>query len=1041
MVPNFALSLSFEGIALLRRTGDVWAQIQEVPLDGGDLEAAVLGLRNRAEDLDPAGAQVTLVIPNEQIRYLDVEDLGGDASAQDVAVRTALDGATPYPVDELVYDFAVHNGRIFIAAVARETLDEAEDFARQNGFEPVGHAAIAPDGQFDGAVFFGPAGSWSGSAPERLPNTIAIVPANDAALLPLAAVSLEDEGNGWPEQDDDTDQEPEVDQHQDAQPDIQQPEADEAETPAVAVEPDAEPEIAPTQLSAQQQELDFAEPATDVVIAPEGDAPSDTALQADPDAHEDTGDQSDEPELIAAESLEKRQDSQLDHTDAQAASKDQLPQAENSLAENSLAEAPLAEVPLAQDFDLIEERDFVSDKEPDAELSEPITETLVEPAESETPPPAMSFSTIRATRDGSDMPAPLKDRTVETQERPAAQVKPRFTPVATRDTAVKEAGVTSARLDTEDAKLGSPVAAPKVAPAPMSPKAPSAPVRTTPQDQADAAPSTAPALARLAALRARSDKPVQDNKDADGAAPDVVPQPSKAASAKGRGALAGLAAARQTKTTQEPAVSAPEQPEAVPEKSGKSALGRIAALRAKPKTETADPTLAETAAASLTSQSERDRLTVFGARNHAQIGGKPRFLGLLLTAGLLLFMAGVAAWASVFLDDGLAGLFGTDPDEPAIAVAPEIAPEGVATPEIPTLRPSDEPKEEDADIQLAALDLGPTTDAPKPRSLPIVPQMLSPEEAAATYAATGIWQRAPVAPHGLPEDNVDNIYVASIDPAVQEADAIALPSPSALAQEPLLEPQRLPPPAGQVFDMDSRGLVRATPQGALSPDGVRVFAGLPPVIPPQRSVAAAPQAADPVPPINQALSKLRPRLRPENLVETRERAVLSGISRSELAAIRPVMRPKTVQEEAVVQEPDAPATDRAVTSSLAPIGRPRDMAAIVRRAERSAAAAPSNEPVQTAAIAPRTVTPAAPTSRGVAQSATVRNAINLNKISLIGVYGTPANRRALVRLPNGKYKKVKVGDRLDGGRVAAIGDGDLRYTKSGRNLTLKMPRS
>jgi hypothetical protein len=44
-----------------------------------------------------------------------------------------------------------------------------------------------------------------------------------------------------------------------------------------------------------------------------------------------------------------------------------------------------------------------------------------------------------------------------------------------------------------------------------------------------------------------------------------------------------------------------------------------------------------------------------------------------------------------------------------------------------------------------------------------------------------------------------------------------------------------------------------------------------------------------------------------------------------------------------------------------------------------------------------------------------------------------------VRLPNGRYQKVTVGDRLDGGQVSAIGDSELRYQKGGRNLTLTIP--
>ena len=71
---------------------------------------------------------------------------------------------------------------------------------------------------------------------------------------------------------------------------------------------------------------------------------------------------------------------------------------------------------------------------------------------------------------------------------------------------------------------------------------------------------------------------------------------------------------------------------------------------------------------------------------------------------------------------------------------------------------------------------------------------------------------------------------------------------------------------------------------------------------------------------------------------------------------------------------------------------------------------------------------------------TVKNAIKLRDINLIGVYGKPSSRRALIRLSNGRYQKVAVGDKLDGGRVSAIGDAELRYTKRGRDVVLKMPR-
>ncbi|MBR9651174.1 hypothetical protein [Thalassovita aquimarina] len=52
----------------------------------------------------------------------------------------------------------------------------------------------------------------------------------------------------------------------------------------------------------------------------------------------------------------------------------------------------------------------------------------------------------------------------------------------------------------------------------------------------------------------------------------------------------------------------------------------------------------------------------------------------------------------------------------------------------------------------------------------------------------------------------------------------------------------------------------------------------------------------------------------------------------------------------------------------------------------------------------------------------------------------PGHARALVRLSNGRYKKIKVGDRIDGSKIAAIGETELHYAKSGRSITLTMPK-
>ena len=82
--------------------------------------------------------------------------------------------------------------------------------------------------------------------------------------------------------------------------------------------------------------------------------------------------------------------------------------------------------------------------------------------------------------------------------------------------------------------------------------------------------------------------------------------------------------------------------------------------------------------------------------------------------------------------------------------------------------------------------------------------------------------------------------------------------------------------------------------------------------------------------------------------------------------------------------------------------------------------------------------PEIPTTASVAREATLVGAINLRQVNLIGVYGSSGDRRALVRLKNGRYLKVQIGDRLDGGKVAAIDGDQLQYIKAGRMVTLEI---
>ena len=238
-------------------------------------------------------------------------------------------------------------------------------------------------------------------------------------------------------------------------------------------------------------------------------------------------------------------------------------------------------------------------------------------------------------------------------------------------------------------------------------------------------------------------------------------------------------------------------------------------------------------------------------------------------------------------------------------------------------------------------------------------------------------------------------------------------------------------------------MVRATPEGTLNPDGVMVYLGRPSRVPPPTPNRSNPEAEAEVEQQQAVLARLRPRSRPDDLVEQAERAQLGGLSLAELGKMRPRARPASARP---ANEDSLPTTDQAIATSVVPRGRPANFANLVDRAQRntnntpaSAAASTAGVLIQPTTVAPATVTPSIPTSASVARQATIENSINLRKVNLIGVYGKPSNRSALVRLSSGRYKKVKVGDRIDGGQVVAIGDTELRYQKGGRNLTLKMP--
>ena len=290
----------------------------------------------------------------------------------------------------------------------------------------------------------------------------------------------------------------------------------------------------------------------------------------------------------------------------------------------------------------------------------------------------------------------------------------------------------------------------------------------------------------------------------------------------------------------------------------------------------------------------------------------------------------------------------------------------------------------------------------------------------------------------------------------------------ALARPHLVPSPRSGPAAAPVLDTplppDRESLASATADRLMphdgSPPGTKPATGRPayalretgdfPGVPVDAGPARETGAAHaPVPP------ELLPRMRPDGFAEDVERLKFGGRSLAELATLRALPRPASAQQLAAGSaEPSAAPIG---SGSSAPGMRPDNFDAVVaavdaqRRLATAAQAQRAQEAARNAAAA--LAADAEPelsqedlTSRGtpsrstVATRATIPNAIRLNEVNLVGVFGTTGDRRALVRLASGRYVRVRVGDRVDGGRVARITESELFYRKGNRTVSLSVPR-
>jgi type IV pilus biogenesis protein PilP len=83
--------------------------------------------------------------------------------------------------------------------------------------------------------------------------------------------------------------------------------------------------------------------------------------------------------------------------------------------------------------------------------------------------------------------------------------------------------------------------------------------------------------------------------------------------------------------------------------------------------------------------------------------------------------------------------------------------------------------------------------------------------------------------------------------------------------------------------------------------------------------------------------------------------------------------------------------------------------------------------------------PARASTTVASAKATQRVGLSRRDVSLIGVFGGEGERRALLRLPNGKIQRVSAGDRVQGVQVAAVGADSVQLRGRGRDTVLRLP--
>jgi len=1018
-VSEYALSFSGEAVHLQKRDAlapegsqqaqPAWRHLGSVDFEEPEFREMLGRLRMMATgEGQEVSLAVTLVIPDDQILYTTLTIApSGD---RERAVARSLDGLTPYPIEELSFDWEGDGDSVRVAAVARQTLREALEFARDYGFEGQRFCA-APEGeQFRGEPAF------LLSIPERPRPRIDPALAGVTAAELMLPADVEDpapeeaskEASAAPAADDQPAEieaapQPEADTVAPAEPDAEElaasasatlfaPEsAPEAEAPASAPQPDGAEVAGADQLNpralavhqraaeARQARLGGAAPSAPPRPRPVGHGRSHSGLVAMlvlllvglvaawafvvPGEREAPAVAGSAPEVPVVSVGPAAQAPVAEVAAGMAGEIVTDPAAEGGESAAALppdvavdpAEAPVTEASVTE---IAEDEapetpaaGLPAGEIPAAEAPAPAAPDEVDTAATAEPEPALPATTTAGSGPAS-LPAP---ETVQ------PQTIAELTPQEARRVLVAAAAVAAAVVP--------PSAGPAEAAAPATPT-PVAPVRevaaapATSSRAAAASPPRAAAVAvapKVTTPRAQP-RPERARSAATPAAPVrevarvVAPDPQLTSSARPQ-----LSPRRSTPRTSVPRV---DEPPRVPSDPMSYAASQ---LSARPPTRTGIPRMAERVVpASAPAAASTPAGSRAGRPPQRPEGSAPE---LIQPEGddQLLDDADRRQLAALAMDlrlHGLPALLPASPDARLAEARPQRKPAGAAT-------------ASDA-VSASAIESAVRSAAEAPPERPAQVEAAAAPARAGNGAASLRGSSRPAArPSGggrISDAAVEKAIAAAVDASPAIPNAKRLSALNASSHPPRRSDRIAAAPA-------VAGAAAADAAAAAAPAG------------PNEAELAARRALDEQLQA-QAEARIRARAQADAAAEAQARAQAEARARAQAEAEERTARARK-QEYKPPEVDDEP-----------------ELAANVSRGGTTAA--------------------------NVAKSATQSRALDTGRTTIIGIIGAGNASRALIRLRNGRVVTVRLGDKIDGGTINSIGEGRVTYVKSGRQRELRL---